>query len=136
MTLEKLNEHYDLKVRLEKAQDMLQSLRAAAYPGGNVLTGLPHTPGVKDKVGDLAAEIADISGVVDRLEAQIRENEAEILVFISELENEQIRTIFRLRYIRALTWGEVANVIGGGNSENSVKHIVYGFFSKSYRSGA
>ena len=39
---------------------MLQSLRDAACPGAAALTGMPHTPGIKDKVGDLAAEIVDM----------------------------------------------------------------------------
>ena len=60
MTLEDLNKHLLLREKLEKAQEMLVSLRAAAQPGAARLTGMPHTPGVKDKVGDLAVEIAAV----------------------------------------------------------------------------
>ena len=50
---------------------MLQSLRDAACPGAAALTGMPHTPGIKDKVGDLAAEIVDMDARVGFLEEEV-----------------------------------------------------------------
>ena len=35
-------------------RESLLDLQEAAVPGAQVLTGMPHTPGVKDKVGNLA----------------------------------------------------------------------------------
>ena len=59
MTLKELNGHFVLRERLARAKEMLASLQAAACPGAQVLTGMPHAPGVSDKVGDLAVEIAE-----------------------------------------------------------------------------
>ena len=87
---------------------MLQSLRDAACPGAAALTGMPHTPGIKDKVGDLAAE-----------------SEGQIMPFIQGIDDDQTRLIFRLRFLRGLAWKEVAAVIGGRNSEDSVKMVCY-----------
>ena len=51
---------------------MLQSLRDAACPGAAALTGMPHTPGIKDKVGDLAAEIVDMDAArIDKVLVKI-----------------------------------------------------------------
>lgn len=108
---------------------MLQSLRDAACPGAAVLTGMPHAPGVKDKVGDLAAEIVDMDARVGWLEAEVKASEESIMPFICGIDDDQTRLIFRLRFLRGLAWKEVAAVIGGRNSEDSVKMVCYRYLS-------
>lgn len=125
MTLEELNRHFALRKRLDRAKEMLASFRAAAYPGAQVLTGMPHAPGVSDKVGNLAAEIADLESRIEFLQGEITREEAKIIAFISGIEDDQARMILRLRFFRCLTWGEVAAVIGGHNTESAVKNICY-----------
>ncbi len=125
MTLKELNQHFALRERLSRAKEMLASLQAAACPGAQVLTGMPHAPGVSDKVGDLAVEIADLEGRIQILMNELSMEETKINLFISDIENDQTRMIFRLRFLRCLTWGEVATVIGGHNTEGSVQKICY-----------
>ena len=125
MTLQGLNKHFELREKLAKAHEMLDALRAAACPGAQVLTGMPHATGVKDKVGDLAVEIADMGDRIEFLESEIKASEASILPFIKSIDDDQTRLIFRLRFIRGLTWKEVAAVVGGRNSEDSVKMVCY-----------
>ena len=116
MTLQELNQHLDLLEQLSEAEEMLDALRAAACPGAQNLSGMPHAPGVRDKVGDLAVEIADMSGSVETLRSEVRESEAHILPYITDIRDNQTRLVFRLRFLRGLTWKEVARVIGGRNS--------------------
>ena len=104
---------------------MLQSLRDAACPGAAALTGMPHTTGIKDKVGDLAAEIVDMDARVGFLEEEVKASEGQIMPFIQGIDDDQTRLIFRLRFLRGLAWKEVAAVIGGRNSEDSVKTVCY-----------
>jgi len=130
MTLEELNKHFELRGRLEKAQQMLAALREAACPGAQVLTGMPHTPGIKDKVGDLAAEIADMDARISFLEDEIERTKQTIIAFIETIEDDQARLIFRLRFIRGLAWKEVAVVVGGRNTEESVKMVCYRYLGK------
>lgn len=127
MTLKELNRHFVLRERLVKAKDMLASLRAAACPGAQVLTGMPHAPGVSDKVGDLAVEIADLEARIASLERECKEKRETIAAFADGIEDDHIRMIIRLRFLYALTWKEVAGVVGGKNSENSVKSACYRF---------
>lgn len=128
MTLEDLNKHLLLREKLEKAQEMLVSLRAAAQPGAARLTGMPHTPGVKDKVGDLAVEIADLTSRIDYLNAELAQQEPPIEAFIAEIEDDQTRLVFRLRFLRGLSWKEVSQILGQYTTENSVKSACYRFF--------
>ncbi len=126
MTLDELNRHFSRITELNKAKGMLQSLRDAAYyPKGQVLTGMPHAPGVKDKVGDLGIEIADLEAEIADIEARVEQSAEPVRIFIAGIPDIQIRMIFRLRFSRGLAWKEVAQVLGGGNSEAGVKSAAY-----------
>lgn len=129
MTLQELSQHYDLLEQLRKDEEMLASLRAAAAPGAQVITGMPHAPGVYDRVGSLAVEIADMEGRIGALREQAAREEVVIGAFIDGIRDDQTRMIFRLRFLRGLLWRQVAGVIGGGNTEASVKAVCYRFLN-------
>ena len=85
--------------------------------------------GRRDKVGDLAVEIADMTERIRYLKEEINRAEAAVTEFVENIENDQTRMIFRLRFLRCLTWGEVAAVIGGRNTEDGVKSACYRYLS-------
>ncbi len=128
MTLEELNQHLALREKLDKAQELLMSLRAAANPGAAKLTGMPHAPGVKDKVGDLAIEIADLTSRIEYLTAEVVAQEPPIEAFVSGIEDDQTRMVFRLRFLRGLSWKEVSQILGQYTTEGSVKAACYRYF--------
>lgn len=125
MTLQDLSRYYKLRERLGRDEEILASFEAKAHPGAQVLTGMPHAPGVHDRVGDLAVEIADMRDQIAAIKREIDIEEKRVSSFISNIENDQTRMIFRLRFLRCLTWGAVAEVIGGRNTEDSVKKVCY-----------
>ena len=86
---------------------------------------MPHAPGIRDKIGDLAAEIADIDARIQFLDTEISASEATILPWIATIRDDQTRLIFRLRFLRGLAWKEVAAVIGGRNTDDSVRQACY-----------
>ena len=125
MTLLELNEHFDLLEKLDKAEEVMRALRDASHPQSPKLSGMPRTPGVKDKVGDLAVELADMNSRIRFLQAEISRQEAPIEAFISEIEDDQTRMAFRLRFLRGLSWKEVSSVLGRFTSERSVSELCY-----------
>ena len=125
MTKQEMNEYISLRKELAKAQSMRDALRIAAEPGAQVLTGLPHAPGYTDRVGDLAAEISDVSGEMERLQSSIREREPSVQAFIAAIQDNQTRIIFRLRILHTLTWAEIAKAIGGNNTASGVRSSYY-----------
>ena len=135
MTLEELNGHYERREQLARAQEMLSSLRDAAHPGAQVLTGMPHTTGVKDRVGDLAVEIADLTERIEWMSAVVEEEEKKVNLFISEIEDAKTRIIFRLRFLRCLTWKEVSTVLGRGYSAKNVSEVCYKYLRATERDG-
>ena len=57
------------------------------------------------------------------------DEEQEVTRFITAIPDEQLRVIFRLRFLRGLTWGEVAAVVGGRNTEEAVKSSAYRYLN-------
>lgn len=130
MTLMELNRYFELVSNLARTIELLDNLRAAAYPASPALTGMPHAPGVKDKIGDLAAEIADLDIRRQYIEKEIGEKKTKVEKFVETIDDYYLRTIFRLRFERGLAWKEVATIVGGRNSEESVKSACYRYLKK------
>lgn len=103
----------------------------AAMPENCLFYGMPRAPGVSDKVGALAIAIVDMEERISYLKEQIAQQESKISAWISTIENDQTRQIFRMRFIGCLTWAEVAQVIGGRNTENGVKSVCYRYLGAS-----
>ena len=122
MTKQDLSYHVELKKQLAADLELLASLEAAAGPRVQHLDGMPHASGVRDVVGDLAAEIADLKTEIAQLESEIARSEREIVGYITTIKDAQTRMIFRLRFIRGMSWKEVAATIGW-ISESGVKSI-------------
>lgn len=130
MRLIELNRYFELINSLVRTNELLENLRAAAYPASPTLTGMPHAPGVKDKIGDLAVEIADLKTRIEYIESEIEKQKTAVEEFVESIEDYYIRTIFRLRFKRGLSWKEVATLVGGRNTEESVKSACYRYLKK------
>ena len=90
-----------------------------------MITGMPHAPGVSDKVGDLAAELWDLQDRINYLESRCDEEKKKLEKYIGAIKDDQTRMIFRLRFIHCMTWLQVAEAIGGRNTESGVRSICY-----------
>lgn len=128
MTLQELNEHFDHVKELHKAESLLESLRMAAYPQSGI-SGMPKSRGPKDKVCDLAIEIAETSEYVDEMKKTVSAGEKKVRSFIASIPDYQTKLIISLRFVRCLRWSQIADVIGGGNSESSVSMIAYRYIN-------
>ena len=129
MTMDELNQHLALRQQLQRDREILASLETRAVPGAQVLTGMPHAPGVVAKVEIFAVEIADFRERIRALEDEIREQQKAVEAFIDGIEPDWVRLIFRLRFIHALQWKEVAYMLGGDNTEERVKRLCYRYMS-------
>ena len=64
------------------------------------------------------------------LELELTETLNQVEEFIAGVEDSRIRRIITLRFIENLSWNKVADRIGGGNTEDSVKKMFYLFMEK------
>lgn len=130
MTLKQLDEHRERRKEYLELMEMLETLRGKATPGSPAYDGMPHGYDVTSKVEHIAIAIADLEAKLPVVK-KILDEDRPIMEFIEEISDHQTRTIFRLRFDSAMTWAEVADAIGGGNTEAGVKQRCYRYLELS-----
>lgn len=129
MTIQELSKYYDIQTVLEKDREVYDNLRQKAGPASPQLTGMPHVSGVRDKVGDLAVELADMEDRIQYLEAQAQTERLKVEAYCRSIMDARLYLIFRLRFVRCLTWAEIAGKLGKCYTENGVSRMVYNYLS-------
>ncbi len=109
----------------------LQTLEARALPGAQAVTGLPHSNGVTDIVGDCAAEIADLRGIIEAKQRQCLYERNRLERYIASIPDSLLRQIFTYRFISGLSWRQVAACVGGGNSAGNVRMLCYRYLKQA-----
>ena len=127
MTLDELNAHRDGLVELARLREILDRLRDKAHPGAQRLDGMPHGSGVGDPTGQLAAEIADLSAVIEAQEQALRSSGQAVARFVDTIPDARTRLVFRLRFVHGLTWKEVADHLGQYQSADGAAKICYNY---------
>lgn len=124
MTLADLNSHLNLVIELKKARAMLASMQGMVL-GAQQLDGMPHGQGATRSTENLSILLETEIDNVNRLEQVVERSEREIRKWIDEIPDSRTRIIFNLRYLCGMGWQQVAEVIGGKNTENAVKSQCY-----------
>lgn len=130
MTLQDLNRYLTLCKQLDSARESLLDLQDAAVPGAQVLTGMPHAPGVKDKVGNLAIMIADTKTEIERMEREIEAMERDVDAFIKTIPDVELRNIFRFRFLLRLTWEDIAEMCRWRYSETALRKRIQTYMNR------
>nr|DAN00936.1 MAG TPA: Protein of unknown function (DUF722) [Caudoviricetes sp.] len=112
MTKKELSQLYYLKKEIKEQQRRLAELEAVAINCSTEITGLPTGKGISDKIGNYAAQIADLKALLDLNLKKCFYELNRIDRFIQSVEDSQIRIILTLRYIQGLSWQKIAYAIG------------------------
>ena len=97
------------------------------------LSGMPHGGGVHDKVGDGVVELV---AKKEELEAQKRgfeQEEKAINDWIDSVEDLQINLMLCLRFREKLSWNQVADQMGGINTDDSCRKMIDRYLEKGER---
>lgn len=130
MTLGELSQLKHLKREIALDRQRLRQLEEAALPGAQVMTGMPHSTGVKDRLGDTAAAIADLRQQLEaKIERCVREQQ-KLEAYIESIPDSFIRQIFIYRFVQGMSWRQVADQMGGGNSAGNIRVICHRFVRK------
>lgn len=130
MTFETLSHHCALRQQLEKNEQLLCELRHSAQAASHAPNGMPRASGVTDKVGALAIAIVDMEERVAYLKDTIATEEKDISAWIGNIDDPLIQQLFRLRYLCGLQWAEVAQTVGGRNTEGGVRIACYRYLKR------
>ena len=80
---------------------------------------------------NIKAELQDVENLIElKLEQQVCEYNR-LNRFIQSVDDSLIRQILELRYIEGFKWNKVAIVIGGNNTEDSVKQACHRYITKN-----
>ena len=132
MTLDELNAHLILIQKLNTAREMLQTLETAALTASRLDT-MPRAAGLGDRTVALAVKIAEQEEVVALYERLVRNSETEVKAWIDTISDNRTNVIFYLRFICGYEWRDVAEVIGGRNTENGFKSACYRYLRSQGR---
>lgn len=130
MTLEELNRGLKLEKQITEQEEILEALRAKAYPGAQRLDGMPHVGGISDKTSYLGVAIAELETNIEGLRLEQRKALKETEEFIQGVGDQQTKTIMRLRFQSFLLWKEVADMMGPYYNDRSIRTAVYNWLKK------
>jgi len=103
--VKKLDELIDAKCA---ERDQLWTMATKITPE---MTGMPHGGGVSDKVGNIAAKLADLAQETDELVDFFVDYKASVVAALEKLPAKEYGALHR-HYIRYMTWEEVAADMG------------------------
>lgn len=114
MDKRELSQLYYLSKEIVMKREQLCKLQAIATGTAAQLTGLPGSTDKKDKVGKIAAEIADIKALLELKLQEYYYQYNRLTRYIEGIDDSLMRQIMTLRYVEMLSWNDVAARIGGG----------------------
>lgn len=125
MTIKDLSQLYYLNREIAQHEERLEVLLAKATGTTPNLTGMPHAPGITDKVGKFAAEIAEQRVSLEDAKYRCECERAILLQYLASIPDSLTRQVFTLRFLDGLSWDQVARQVGGGNTSGSVKQRTF-----------
>lgn len=131
LTKKELSQLYYLNREIEELQRRIEELECAVTSTTSPITGMPSIHTVRDKIGEYAAEIADLRGILDLNIKKCFYELNRLNRYIQGVDDSEIRMILSLRYINGLSWQQIAFSIGGRNSEDGVRKKAYRFLKKT-----
>ena len=130
MTKKELSQFYYLKRKIKEQQRRIAELEALAINCSTKITGLPTGTGISDKIGNYAAQIADLKALLDlNLKKRFYELNR-INSYIDGVEEPLIKQIMIYRFECHMSWLQIERAIGGKNRAESLRKKLYRYLNK------
>lgn len=135
MTVRELSRLYYLRKLIDRSNEQLVKLEAQAQPGCQEITGMPRNPVfAKSAVEEIAIQISNLKDRLQKEQIEYLRERSKIENYIMSVQDYQIRLIMLLRFVDLLTWAQVAQRIGGNNTEDSVRKACNRFLKRTSKS--
>ena len=129
MTKEELMQVYYLNKEIAAWCEELERIKSISVTSG-MCVGTRSKGKVTDKVSDTVLSIAQTEQKIRKKLVELEIARDRITNYILDIEDCQTRLIFKLRCLDLLNWNDVADSVGGMNSEYSVKKRFYRYLEK------
>lgn len=129
-TKKDLSQLYYLKREIRNDEQRLIDLETAATRITQSITGMPGSGRTSDKTA-IAAEIADLKNIIRNKNEMCISHYNQIMRFVATIDDSLIRQIITYRHIDMMKWRDIAQKIGGGNSEDGLRMAYSRYMEKS-----
>ena len=120
MTLQDLRQYSSMRAEIQRLSSRLEALRLEL---------------AEEKDTETAKAISKLYVELEKQHREQLAKELEITKVIETIQDAQVRLSIQMHYIDGATWNEIADTIGGGNTETSCRKYVSRYFQKmSYKS--
>ena len=119
-----------LPKQIEQKQREIQRIWERLTSISPSLSGMPHGGGVNDKIGEGVAELVDKKRELEAEKRGLEAEEKAINAWIDKVEDIQINLILSLRFREKMSWGQVADKIGGINTDDSCRKMIDRYLEK------
>ena len=131
MTKKELSQLYYLKKEIEKQQRRISELEAAATNCATKITGLPSGKVISDKIGNYAAQIADLKALLDLNLKKCFYELNRLDRYIQSVDEPLTRQIMIYRFEKNMSWRQIERAIGGNNKAESLRKKLYRYLRKN-----
>ena len=126
MTLRELNQLRNLRREIQLLNQLTAKYDAALYPEAARRRKKAQIP-----QEEVTRRIETAKRRAEEKRTQCIAEAERLEAWIDAADSSLVRMAMRLRFIDGLSWTAVAFRIGGGNTENSVKKMVYRYIRRS-----
>lgn len=134
MTKKELSQLYYLQREIRSDERRLEELEAAATSTTAKLSGSPGGGRISDKTA-IGAEIADLKSIIRSKQEMCIAHYNKIMRYIATLDDSMIRQVITYRHVDMMKWRDIAQKIGGGNSEDGIRKAYTRYLEKDRTQG-
>jgi hypothetical protein len=124
-----LSQLYYLKREIRSDEQRLQDLRDAATKITQSMSGMPGSGKKSDKTA-IAAEIADLESIIRSKNQMCVAHYNRIMRYVAEIDDSFMRQIIVYRHVDLMKWRDIAQKIGGGNTEDGIRKAYTRYIEK------
>lgn len=131
MTKHELKQVYYIDREIRSWKKRLDELSRRSCISAPKITGTPSGTKKSNSVEALAIQKAEAVETINGLLVELNRKKLEILNYINGINDSLIRQILTCRYIHLMSWVRTADVVGGGNTPDSVRMAHDRFLKKN-----
>lgn len=133
MNRKELSQLYYLKREIANDEQRLIELESAATSITSKLSGFPGGGRRSDKTA-IAAEIADLKAILNAKHEMCIAHYNKLTRYVMDIDDSLMRQIITYRCIDLMKWRQIAQKIGGGNTEEGVRKAYARFVERLEKS--
>lgn len=128
LTKDELKQIYYINKEIQMWQRELEKIRSQGLVKSPTISDMPKG-GQKFDISDYVSAIADYEAVIRGLLAKVQIQRKKIIEYIEGVDDSLMKQIIFYRCVSCMTWQEVADAVGGNNTENSVRMMYNRFLA-------